>query len=129
MAAYSFDSDILERRRRELGMTCPQLAERSGVSLPTVRRILRGGLDRATTANTVAVAVALGLRPQFEPIDDSHDFRQKEATKKARKLVGMVQGSSGLEAQAVDPDTVERMVAQTVHELMAGSRRKLWIPM
>ena len=46
--------------------------------------------------------------------------------KKARELVGMVQGTSGLESQAVGQNQIEKMISQLVHQLMAGSRRKLW---
>jgi len=40
----------------------------------------------------------------------------------------MVQGTSALESQAVDSETYRQMVRQTMHELMAGSRRRLWNP-
>jgi len=37
-----------------------------------------------------------------------------------------VQGTAGLEGQAVDEKAVESMVEQTTQELLAGSTRKLW---
>ena len=56
-------------------------------------------------------------------------FAEQQAESKAETIVRMVQGTSSLEVQAVDPGTYREMVKQTVHELMAGSRRKLWSPM
>ena len=128
MSAFALQSESLERRRRELGMSRSQLANLSGLSLATVNRILRGGMMRASLANVVAVAQALGVEVTLAPIGESYDFRQQAAKDKARKIVGLVQGTSGLEGQAVDAQTADRMVNQTLHELMAGPRRKIWTP-
>jgi hypothetical protein len=38
----------------------------------------------------------------------------------------MVQGTSGLEAQAVDREALEQMIRRTTHELLAGPKRRLW---
>ena len=57
---------------------------------------------------------------------DSYELLHQQAVKKARELVGMVQGTSGLESQAVGQNQIEKMISQLVHQLMAGSRRKLW---
>ena len=129
MSALQRLSQLLEKRRRELGMSRPLLAKRSGVSLPTVHRILNGPLEHRSMANTVAVAEALGVEVKFAPVVDSLEYQEREAKAKAQQLVGLVQGSSGLEAQAVDSETARRMVSQTVHELMAGPRRRIWTPM
>ena len=129
MSGFRAQSELLERRRLELGISRPLLAQRSGVSLATVTRILTGGLENSSTANTAAVARELGMELRFEPIADSDDLMHREAEAKAREIVALVQGSSGLEEQAVDPDTIERMVRQTVHELMAGAKGKIWAPL
>jgi transcriptional regulator with XRE-family HTH domain len=127
----------LEVRRRELKMSRAALAQRSGVSAPTVYRILAGGLDNAHFRYVLAIARALGMTIHFDPTDESEPLRfqakpdaytliEKEATRKAERLVGMVQATSGLEGQAVDPETARGMVRQTAAELIAGSRRRLW---
>jgi hypothetical protein len=59
---------------------------------------------------------------------DEQAFAERQARTKAEAIVRMVQGTSALESQAVDSDTYRQMVSQTVHELMAGPRRKLWNP-
>jgi hypothetical protein len=55
-----------------------------------------------------------------------HDVREQQAWKKARKLVGMVQGTSALEGQAVSEAAYQAMVERTYHELLAGSNHRLW---
>lgn len=110
-------------------MSCELLASRSGVSLPTVQRILHNGGEHATYANVAAVARSLGMDFELKGVLDEQAFAEQEAQAKAGIIVRMVQGTSALESQAVDSNTYEQMVKQTVHELMAGPRRKLWNPM
>lgn len=113
----------LSARRHELGMSYPALAERSGVSEPTVKRILSG--QDASFANVTAVAAAMGLKLGFEETD-AQDLRRAQAEKKARHIARMVQGTSALESQAVDDATYQRLVEKSLHELLAGSSRRLW---
>jgi transcriptional regulator with XRE-family HTH domain len=109
-------------------MSCQLLALRSGVSLPTVQRILRDGGEHTTYANLMAVARALGMDFELISTVDEQTFKERQAETKAKVIVSMVQGTSALESQGVDSDTYQQMVKQTVHELMAGPSRKLWNP-
>jgi transcriptional regulator with XRE-family HTH domain len=125
--AYNdLDANTLERRRRELGMSRAELAARSGVSLPTVTRILRGSIKRASLMNIEAIAMAMGARLTIHFEENSLAFREREAARKAEKIVRNVQSTSSLEQQAVNVDLYEEMLGQTVHEIMAGSKRRLW---
>jgi transcriptional regulator with XRE-family HTH domain len=117
---------LLDLRRRRLGMTFSSLAKRSGVSMPTVVRILLGREHSGNFANVVAIAEALGLGVRFDEKTKIEDLREKQARRKAERLVGLVQGSSGLEGQAVNSRMIRQMVQKTTHELLVGSRRKLW---
>ncbi len=126
MAFFSELVRFLDRRRHQLGVTYQALAERSGVSLPTVHRILGGGQQSASLLTVLAIARVLGVRLSFEAECDVDDLLERQARQKAERLVGMVQGSSALEGQGLDEATRERMVRRTVHELRAGSKRKLW---
>ena len=131
-AARRPQSDIavqMQRRRKALGISCPLLALRSGVSLPTVQRILRDGGEHTTHANLTAVARALGMDFELRKTCDEQTFAERQAETKGGVIVRVVQGTSSLESQAVDSDTYQQMVKQTVHELMAGPRRRLWNPM
>jgi len=116
----------LDKRRRELGLSYELLSRRCGVSRPTVQRILSGRHPAGSFANIVAIAESLGLEIRFDSKIDARKLKWDQAERKAKKLVSLVQGTSGLEGQAVDERAVESMVEQTAHELLAGSKRKLW---
>lgn len=115
----------LEKRRRDLGMSEERLAKRAGVSRNTVRRILSGNSTNVSLGSFVALANVLGVDVRFEK-EATETCLERQAEKKARQLVGMVQGNMGLESQAVGNDVVNRMVRDTVHQLLAGSKRNLW---
>ena len=87
--------------------------------------ILGGHAAEASFGNVAAVARALGVSVELGE-SDADTFLLKQATEKARRVARMVQGTSALESQAVDADTYERLVSRSVHELLAGSRRRLW---
>ena len=116
----------LDKRRQELGMTFEALSKRSEVPVSTLKAIFKKGVEHATFANVVAIAEALGVDIEFANQVDSYELLHQQAVKKARELVGMVQGTSGLESQAVGQNQIDMMIQQLVHKLMAGSPRKLW---
>ncbi len=126
MASLSDMVRFLNRRRRELGVTYAALAQRSGLSVPTVRRILAGGGESASLSSVLAIARVLGVGLTFSAESDADQFLERQAREKAERLVGMVHASCALEGQGMDEDTREQMVRRTVHELLAGSKRKLW---
>jgi transcriptional regulator with XRE-family HTH domain len=116
----------LDQRRQELGMTFEALSKRSGVPVSTLKAIFKKGIEHSTFANVAAIADAIGVDIEFANEVESYELLHQQAVKKARELVGMVQATSGLESQAVAPNQIEVMIQQLVHQLMAGSRRKLW---
>jgi transcriptional regulator with XRE-family HTH domain len=139
MFATKESVNALEARRRELKMSRATLARRSGVSMPTIFRLLTAedGLENAHLRCVLAIAKALEMVIRFDPDDPVEPLRfrpkrtadvvmEKEAKHKAERLVGMVQATSGLEGQAVSPATVKRMVRRTTCELVAGSPRRIW---
>lgn len=117
--------DRLRHRRQQLGMSFSTVAERSGVSEPTVKRIFGGHAGGASFAHVAAVADALGIAFGFEE-RDLDTIRNEQARKKAEKIARLVQGTSALESQAVDDRTYQQLVEQSFHELLAGSPRRLW---
>lgn len=116
----------LEHRRRELGISLDLLAERSGVSRLTVYRILTGRHAGASLFNILAIADSLGLALRIDSEVAPQELKQEQAERKAKRLVSLVQGTSGLEGQAVDRQTIATMVERTTHELLTGPSRKLW---
>lgn len=112
-------------RRKELGMTYAVLAQRSGVSEPTVKRIVGRRGESASFANVVAVATALGLSIRFEE-QSAERVRRDQANRKAGRLVGMVQATSALESQALEESVRRRLVKASANRLLSGSNRRLW---
>lgn len=117
--------DRLVQRREALGMSHAALAERSGVSEPTVKRILGGRLEEASFANVTAIAGAMGISVEMAE-SDADEACRGQARRKAEEVARLVQGTSALENQAVDAATYQRLVERTYHELLAGSKRRLW---
>jgi transcriptional regulator with XRE-family HTH domain len=113
----------LRRRREELRMPYSVLSHRSGVPVPTLQRIL-GGQASAHFDKVLAVAQALEVN-----LTDSApavlEVQKRQARWKARQLVGLVQGTSALEGQAVDSEAFEEMVERTACELLP-TKRNLW---
>ena len=94
----------LDARRRELGLSYELLSKRSGVSRPTVQRVLSGNHTQVSFANIVAIVESLGLTLRLDSRMDVRDLKREQAEQKAKKLVSLVQGTSGLEGQAVDQE-------------------------
>ncbi len=106
-------------------MTHVALAARSGVSEPTVKRILSGNISSASLANVLAIAAAMEVSITTGATD-ADEARARQARAKAEQIARLVQGTSGLEGQAVDQAQFSKLVERSFHELMAGSPRRLW---
>ena len=119
--------DILEalaQRRRELRMPISVLSERANTSASTVKRVLSG--DTSISFRTLArIAQAMGASLDMN-VPPADRFIRKEARRKAQLVIRIVQGTSALEAQAVDKRTVETMRREVEDELCAHPGSKLW---
>ena len=67
----------------------------------------------------------MGVELTGVPKEPSEERRKKQARAKAKLLVGLVQGTSALEGQAVDSRHLESMIERTTAKLLR-SKRKLW---
>ena len=79
---------------------------------------------------TVGAGETPGSRRAMENMQDT--FRRNgmppaQAEKKARELVGMVQGTMALEAQGLGNDVLDRLVRESTERLLARPRKELWI--
>ena len=116
----------LEARRQNLGMTKKMVARRSGVSLPTVQRLLSGQEQNPSFPNVQAIAMALGIEVKFIETQDAHEFKKRQATEKAQRIVRMVQATMALEAQGTDSKNIAQMIDRTACELLSSEGRRLW---
>ena len=74
----------LNERRRELRMTIPQLARRSGISTATVARVLRGE-PTVAMGHVCAVADALGMQVGLRPRVSVDSLLSHAAHRKAKR--------------------------------------------
>jgi transcriptional regulator with XRE-family HTH domain len=122
----------LDERRKALGMSRSALARRSGVSLPTVQRVLTGTEPTPSLPVVHALAQALGVQVNLghdaaiRSTTSATEFRRQRALTKARQLTGMLQATMGLEAQAVAPQTLDDLTERQAEQLLGGSGRRLW---
>jgi transcriptional regulator with XRE-family HTH domain len=125
-------SEQLEHRRNRLRLPKTLVATRAGLSLATVNRLLSGQDRRIGVDSVSAVAAVLGLevilgaRPRVTAQLSPTAFREERARMKAKRLVGVVRGTMALEAEGVSAEEAAEMEQETVHELLAGSARRLW---
>jgi len=116
---------MLEARRKGLGMSRKALAERSGLTVLTVQKVLRGGKN-ANLSTVLAISQALGAQVGLVRASKLSAVKRRQAKAKAHRLVVMAQGSAALEAQAVGPDVLKRVERQAEDELLSGPALRLW---
>ena len=109
----------LDKRRRSLQMPLAVLCERSGVSVSTANRAL-SGCGAVSFATVARIADALGVELSCVRSRSIAEMRHHEAAVAAKRMVSMVQGTSALEGQAVDPEQLALMEQRTEAELLSA---------
>lgn len=115
----------LNARRRELRMTIPQLARRSGISTATVARVLRGE-PTVAIGHVSAVAEALGMQLGLRPRVSVDSLLRQAARRKAKRAAELVQATSALEGQGLSRHQFDAMIDRTARELQATGGKTLW---
>lgn len=115
----------LDERRRELRMTIPQLARRSGISTATVARVLRGE-STVAMGHVCTVAKALGMEVGLRPRVSIDTMLRQAAHAKAIRAAALVQATSALEGQGLSRHQFDAMVDRTARELKAVGGKTLW---
>jgi len=124
--AYHGIIEHLKQQKDHLGMNISVLSERSGVSEPTVQRILSGKHPSAHFAHVLAIAQALGVDLGARVAIDAETMRREQAKKKAETIMRLVRGNSALEGQGLSPAAYQNMLHKTMNELLSGSKQALW---
>jgi len=115
---------FLGQRRRELQMPISALSERANTSVSTIKRVLAG--DTSVSYSTLCrIAQAMGASFEVNA-RSSHSVIREEAKRKARLVAKMVQGTSALEAQAVDKETLDRIEQAAEAKLITRRGGMLW---
>lgn len=116
----------LNIQKKRLGMSNGVIAQRSGVSEPTVTRILSGQHSSAHFDHVLAIASILGIDLAIGRIEDPEVMKREQAEEKAEQIMRLVRGNSALEATEIGPEAFQHMRNKTVNELLVGSKRALW---
>lgn len=118
-------ANILNRRRRKLGITISALSRLSGVPVATVNRILANP-DYVRFKHVDTVGRVLGVNFRDARRVKLEKVLRDRAYEKARYVARVVQGTQGLEAAGVDSGGYIRLVEVAAQALLAGKKRKLW---
>jgi transcriptional regulator with XRE-family HTH domain len=116
----------LAGRRKELQMSLRIVAERSGLGVRTVQRVLSLREPKAKLNTVLQIAGALNVELRPKEAGTAHLVRKREAVKKAARLASMVQGTSALESQAIPKNDLRDIKDDITDKLLTGSPRQLW---
>jgi transcriptional regulator with XRE-family HTH domain len=117
----------LEKQRRLLKMSYRVLADKSGVSLATIRRVLKARKTSSSLDSVLAIAGVLGAAFEVK-IEDPEKVVERQILTTARDIAMMVQGTMALESQGTtDPKHIEALVEIAAREMRAKPRKRIWI--
>jgi len=117
---------LLSYRRMLAGLTTAEIARRTGISQPTVYRILSGQSQHVQLDHIIKIGRLLGCSLQWDAVLSEEDLITAQADRKAEKAVRMLQGTSGLEGQGLSPKELDRIRKKTKRKILSGSDRKIW---
>jgi len=116
----------LNLRREHLGISQSNLAEMTGVSLPTIQRFFSEDGGTVSFETACKIAEVLGCSLDANEVVNERSLLERQARIKARWLASIVQGTSSLEAQGLNKQSLTHVEEKFYHKLLGGSRRKLW---
>jgi len=113
-------------RKEQLHITIENLAKLSGVGIRTVNRLLKNQDVKLSTVESVTNLLGLDFAGN-EQIPLSTLKRQR-AKQKALFLASIVQGTSALEMQGLEDDSLKKIIASYEKEFLSGSYQDtLWV--
>lgn len=113
----------LNRQRRALGMGIDVIAKRSGVSKPTVQRILSARQPNASFEHVASIARALGAVLGVARMSDARDMRREQATRAIMKKAGLTPDKTDI---TDIPDEVRGLIVEGADILQKKLNMKLW---
>jgi len=116
---------VLDKRRRELGLSIANLARHAGLGVATVQRALRG---RGTDSYAVICAMAgvLGVRIGIVGESTVSAVRRRQADGKAQWLVQLTRGNAALENRFITEKDAAQFRRGASQRLLRGSNYALW---
>lgn len=121
---YNRLANLLAQQKQALGMTEAYIAARTGVSQPTVHRILSGKNKAAAWKDVIAIANVLGMAVTVT-ITPPADILDRRAQDAAAEIARAARATSQLEGQGLSDSAQQELSRETAAWLRA-SPKKLW---
>jgi len=121
--------DLIERiikRKKQLNITVDNLAKLSGVSVRTINRLLANEDVKLSTIEEVTNFLGLDFSGNEQV--SLKELKKQRAREKAILLASIVQGTSTLELQGLDEESLNTIIATLEIEFLSGSYQDtLWV--
>ena len=116
----------VKSRKERLGITIENLAKLSHNGVRTVNRFLSGEDVKLSTVESITNV--LGLDFAGNKTISLDKLKKQRATQKAIFMASLVQGTSALEMQGLEEDSLNRMIDKFKKEFLTGSyQNRLWV--
>ncbi|NOQ31552.1 MAG: helix-turn-helix domain-containing protein [Helicobacteraceae bacterium] len=113
-------------RKDKLNITIENLAKLSGVSIRTINRLLKNEDVKLSTIESVTNLLGLDFAGN-EQVTLSV-LKKQRAYEKAIFLASVVQGTSALEMQGLEDDSLNMIITSYTKEFLSGSYQDtLWV--
>ncbi len=121
--------DLVNRiiqRKKELNITIDNLALLSGVSVRTINRLLKNEDVKLSTIEDVTNLLGLDFSGNEQL--SLEELQRQRAHEKALFLASIVQGTSALEMQGLEDDTLKSIITSFEQEFLHGEYKEtLWV--
>lgn len=113
-------------RKEQLGITVENLAKLSGVGVRTINRLLKNEDVKLSTIEQVTNFLGLDFAGNEQvPLSV---LKQQRAREKALFLASIVQGTSALEMQGLEDESLNAIITSYEQEFLTGSyQNTLWV--
>lgn len=113
-------------RKEQLGITVENLAKLSGVGVRTINRLLKNEDVKLSTIEQVTNFLGLDFSGNEQvPLSV---LKKQRAHEKALFLASIVQGTSALEMQGLEDESLNAIIASFEQEFLNGSyQNTLWV--
>lgn len=116
----------VKSRKKVLGITIENLAKLSHNGIRTVNRFLSGKDVKLSTVESITNI--LGLDFAGNETISLVELEKQRAVQKAIFMASLVQGTSALEMQGLEKDSLNKMIDKFKKEFLTGSYQdRLWV--
>lgn len=122
---YKKLANILAKQKYDLSISEARIAAHTGLSQPTVHRILSGKHEGATWDDVVGIAHFLGIKIAIET-EDADKILDRKAQKLAEAITQINLATNQLEGQGFSKEQKEKFITETKRWLL-NEPKKIWL--